>query len=88
MSNINSCKNPREIQNRVPVTNWELDKYLLNEKERVVVEMVRRACTAFPEYPFDINGVVDKVIKMTPRFLLGIIQKEMTPGLQICILRA
>ena len=50
MSDRNSCENPGDIQNRVPVTNWELDKYLLNAKETVVVEMVRRGCIAFPEY--------------------------------------
>lgn len=29
------------------------------------------------EYPSDIGGAVDKVIMMTPRFLLRIIQEEM-----------
>lgn len=28
------------------------------------------------EYPLDIDGVEDKVIKKTPRFLLGVIQEE------------
>lgn len=41
---------------------------------------------SLPWISININGVVDKVIKMTPRSLLGITQKEMTPGLQICIL--
>lgn len=30
----------------MPIINWELYKYLLNEKETVVVEMVRRGCIA------------------------------------------
>lgn len=63
----------------MPVTHWELDKYLLNVKgDSVAAEVVRKGCIA-------LKGVVDKIIQMTPRFLLGIIQEEMTPNSQVSV---
>ena len=79
MSNTNNCKNSGEIQDRVPVINWELDKYLLNLKGDSGSRDSKEGMHCL-EYLLDIAGVVDKVIKMILRFLLGIIQEKMTPG--------
>lgn len=64
----------------MPGTHWALDKYLLNVKgDGVGSRSGKEGCIAW-------NGVVDKVIQMTPRFLLGIIQEEMTPNSQVRVI--
>lgn len=57
----------------MPVINWKLDKYFLkrDSSSRDGKERIHSR-----EYPLAIDGVVDKVFRKTPRFLLGAIQEE------------
>ena len=66
---INRYKNPGEIQDRVPVTNWELDRYELNVGgDSGSREGKEGKCSL--DYPLGIDGMWDKVIMLMPRFLL------------------
>lgn len=55
---MNSCKNPSEIQVRVPDTYRELDNYLLTVKEDSGSRDGKERMHGL-EYPLDIGGVVE-----------------------------
>lgn len=68
---INRYKNPGEIQDRVPVITWELDRYELN----VVGDSGNtegKDGTHSLDYPLGIDGMWDKLITLMPGFPLEI----------------
>ena len=68
---INRYKNPGEIQDRVPVTTWELDRYELTVGGDSGSTEGKEGKHSF-DYLLCIDGMWDKVIMLVPGFPLEI----------------